>query len=103
GDWKPGGPVLPIEFSRISHDGRLTLVVDIENGTDVTTRYALSSRTNVKDAVEDLRKREGTVQTGIGFVDLVNGTMNPTQSSITNRIWDWAKKAGVDAVVWTGL
>lgn len=103
GDWQIGGPVLPIEFSRVSKDGRLTLVIDEADGMGVSTRYALSSRTNEKDAVEDLRRREGTVQTCIGFVDLVKGTMEPTQSSITNRIRDWANKAGIDAVVWTAL
>jgi len=103
GEWKKNGPMLPIEFSRVSSDRRLTLVIDETNGTNITTRYALSSRTNVKDAVEDLRMREGTVQPWIGFVDLAKGTMNATQSPITNRIWDWAKKAGIDAAVWTVL
>ena len=28
GQWKKNGPVLPIEFSRVSRDGRLTLVID---------------------------------------------------------------------------
>ena len=27
-NWTDGGPILPIEFSRISDDGRLTLVID---------------------------------------------------------------------------
>jgi hypothetical protein len=43
GDWKRGGPVLPIEFSRVSSDGRLTLVIDEQYGVDVITRYVLSS------------------------------------------------------------
>jgi hypothetical protein len=103
GDWQQGGPLLPMEFSRISSDGRLTLVIDEINGTEVVTRYALSSRTDLQHAVEDLRKREGTVQASIGFVDLVEGAIKPNQSTITSRIWDWANTAGVDAVVWTSL
>jgi hypothetical protein len=47
GGWQMGGPVLPIEFSRVSNDGRLTLVVDEKNGVDVPTRYILSSRTDM--------------------------------------------------------
>ena len=40
--WKENGPVLPIEFARISQDGRLTLVIT-PNGTEVTTLYSVSS------------------------------------------------------------
>lgn len=39
GDWQLGGPALPIEFSRISRDGRLTLVIDECNGVAVSTSY----------------------------------------------------------------
>ena len=43
GDWIiGGGPVLPLEFSRVSKDGRLTLVIDHTNGVAVTTSYAIS-------------------------------------------------------------
>lgn len=69
GDWQRGGPVLPIEFSRVSSDGRLTLVIDEANGAEVATRYVVSARDKVSNAVEDLRKREGTVEVCIGFVD----------------------------------
>jgi hypothetical protein len=41
--WMEGGPVLPIEFSRVSDNGRLTLVIDEGHGVDVPTRYALSA------------------------------------------------------------
>jgi len=103
GDWHPGGPVLPIEFSRVSQDGRLTLVIDELNGTEVCTRYALSPRTDLKDAVEDLMRRECTVPDCIGFVDLANGTTNQIYSSITKQIRDWPRRSGVDAVIWTAL
>jgi hypothetical protein len=103
GDWQRGGPVLPVEFSRISKDRRLTLVIDEANGIETVTRYALSSRTDVRDAVEDLRIREGTSQDFIGFLNLAESTMNSTRPLITNRIWEWAMTAGVDAVIWTAL
>lgn len=32
GEWQVGGPVLPIEFSRVSGYGRLTLVIDPLHG-----------------------------------------------------------------------
>ncbi|GKS56549.1 hypothetical protein YTPLAS18_00760 [Nitrospira sp.] len=94
---------MPIELSRVSSDRRLTLVIDEDNGIDTVTRYAFSSRTNTEYAVDDLSRREGTTQACIGFVDLVNGTANPTKSTFTSLIWEWAETAGVGAVVWTAL
>ena len=70
GGWQMGGPVLPIEFSRVSNDGRLTLVVDEKNGVDVPTRYILSSRTDMAGAIENLRVREkAPSDRGIGVFD----------------------------------
>ena len=60
--WKLHGPKLPIEFSRVSRDARLTLVIDPDNGTEVPTRFALSTRTEMPDAIADLRDREGTIR-----------------------------------------
>jgi len=61
---------LGVEFSRVSQDGRLTLVIDLADGVPVGTRYVLSPRTLISDAIEDLAKREGTLKKKIGFVDL---------------------------------
>ena len=48
--WRPGGPTLPIEFSRISDNGRLTLVIDEACGVPVPTCFALSMFDNVQEA-----------------------------------------------------
>ena len=70
GGWRLGGPTLPIEFSRISDNGRLTLVIDEQCGVPVPTRFALSSLPNVDDAVRDLQRREAApTARGIGFID----------------------------------
>lgn len=104
--WQKGGPVLPIEFARISETrcGALTLVIDPENRTKVPTRFAVSSRTKVDDAICDLRTREGTVVNNIGYVDIVRGTYHcktdyPQAVSIITK---WAKK-NFNAVIWTDL
>ena len=67
GTWQRGGPILPIEFSRVARDARLTLVVDPNDGHDVVTRFTMSRRTDLGDAVADLRDREGTIRKWIGF------------------------------------
>ena len=45
-EFEPGGPELPIEFSRISADGRLTLVIDQDHRKQVRTRVAASRSRN---------------------------------------------------------
>jgi hypothetical protein len=106
GDWISNGPVLPLEFSRISgsRDGALTLVIDPENGTECLTSYILSDREYLEDAICDLRVREGTVVRRIGFVNLVDGSersnIMPEASDVIRK---WASTMEFDAVIWTDL
>ena len=44
GPWRKEGPTLTIEFSRVSSDCRLTVVVDPVAGAPCPTRYAISPR-----------------------------------------------------------
>ena len=99
GVWQKGGPVLPIEFSRISSDGRLTLVIDEKNGVPVKTRYAESGSGTLGQAIEDLRKREGTSKSMIGVVSqtIVNAKAG------SDTIKGWADEHKWDAMIWTGL
>lgn len=106
GDWAEGGPMLPIEFSRISESrgGILTLVIDPVNGVSVSTRFAVSSRRDLEDAICDLRTREGTVVRRIGYVDLVSGSQRSNiMPAAGNLVRKWALDNGFDAVIWTDL
>jgi hypothetical protein len=107
GTWMRNGPTLPIEFSRISGDGRLTLVIDIGHGSPVITRYAESSRRDLPDAIRDLRDSEGTITEMIGFVDLVNNADSiskyPQQPDVCKEVAAWCKGANFDAAIWTAL
>lgn len=99
GVWQKGGPVLPIEFSWISSDGRLTLVIDEKNGVPVQTRFAQSGSETLNQAIEDLRKREGTSKSMIG---VVSQTINIPKSG-SDTIKGWADEHKWDAMIWTGL
>jgi hypothetical protein len=107
GDWEKSGPILPLEFSRVSKDARLTLVIDLDNGEHVASRYIESSRTKLNDAIADLRDREGTVWQHIGFVNLTDRTtsqkMCPKQADVFECILKWCKKSTYEAVIWTAL
>ena len=99
GEWQKGGPVLPIEFSRISSDGRLTLVIDEKNGVPVKTRYVESGSGTLGKAIEDLRKRGGTSKSMIGVVSKTVNNAKAGSDSI--KAWDVEHKW--DGVIWTGL
>jgi len=102
--WYTGGVELPIEFSRISKDGRLTLVVDEKNGTMIETYWAISTSLNLNDAIVNLKRREGTIDKRIGFVDLENDRNNSHLSpDIIDKISNWAKDNDLSAVLWTDL
>jgi hypothetical protein len=117
--FKQGGPTLRIEFSRVSEDGRLTLVIDRENGADVPTRVATSTSSTLDDAVTDVwiretrffgersgaekRSKDGT----IGYADLAGENasikIHPDHQYAYDLITPWLKTSGFDAVVWTAL
>lgn len=107
GKWQQDGPVLPIEFSRISDNGRLTLVIDERHGADVPTRYALSPRSTLGEAVADLQRREGCPVENIGVVEVATHCISPRAAerhpNACERIKTWAAGKGFDAVVWTAL
>lgn len=104
-DWKPDGPALPIEFSRVSKSrgGALTLVIDADNGACCAVAYAISKRRNLADAICDLRTREGTTHKNIGYWaggDHVNTSIDTT---VVQTIGAWAVAKNFEAVVWTAL
>ena len=105
-DWQEGGPELPIEFSRVSDSrgGALTLVIDPDNGVESPTRFAVSQRREIADAIWDLRTREGTVVKRIGYVNLVTGDQRcNAYSRAGDIVRKWAEEKGFEAVVWTDL
>ncbi len=102
GDWQIGGPTLPIEFSRISRDCRLTLVIDPTDGVPVPTRHALSTRDSLNDAISDLLAREETIRENIGYVGLRQPAEHCTvHQPAAEIIRTWARKLGFDAAIWT--
>ena len=103
--WVHDGPVLPLEFSRISsrRDNALTIVIDVDFGVPIKTWYAASKRRDPRDAACDLRVREETIIRHIGLIDLQANVTRSHWSVIADRIALWAQDRGVRAVVWTDL
>ncbi len=108
GGFAPNGPLLPIEFCRVSRDGRLTLVVDETFGAECATHAAPSALDDLDAAIEALRAREGMSSArGVGFVDLASGRRSEAAEErhpqALATIAAWAEAGGFDAAIWTAL
>ena len=103
--WFTDGPLLPIEFARQSQDDRITLViVDDASFPLVRTLWAVMSITDVEQASEALRAREGIYKKNIDHhVGVWRNNQAKAENGIHSRIDWWAKHIGLDAVIWTNL
>lgn len=98
GEWHQAqGPELPIEFARISNDRRLTLVL-LEGAEPQPTAWVLSAARSLEAARANLACREGTSVARIGTL-----RRGEQPTAMTAPVGDWIERAGVDAVIWTGL
>jgi hypothetical protein len=108
GEAQKDGPILRIEFSRISANKRLTLVIDEKHGTAVASRYYVSAATKLDQAIAQLQEREEMPTANrVGFVNVTTGDVSKAAQTshpvAIDRIREWGKKTGFDAVVWTAL
>lgn len=103
GVWKKDGPKLPIEFARISNDGRLTLVI-YPGAQLIEVLWGNANTEDLCEARYKLKEREGTSLDKIEYVSLGNDDKKCNVApEILDRIRSWASTKKLDAVVWTGL
>ena len=100
--WQKDGPTLPIEFARISNDGRLTLVIT-EEGTSVQTLYIQSIHKELEAAVLNLAIREGSRSKSIGSYNRIENKFSPESFEFKQNIIDWIANTNFDGVIWTNL
>jgi hypothetical protein len=109
GQWSPDGPLLPVEFARVSKGRRVTLVL-LEGAREIQTWWVLLSVPDLKTAVEELRKREDCNASDIGywsrsgeFLDTGFERKESWERAVVKAISAWVEQARLDAVVWTAL
>jgi hypothetical protein len=103
GGWQTDGPLLPIEFARLSNHNRITLVILYNQPNYAPSRslWTLLDVQSPKEAFKALKDREGAKSNqGIGLWE--KGTAEPAHG-VDRRIARWAEVIGLDAVVWTKL
>lgn len=103
--WRHDGPEINVEFSRVSQSrrGALTLVIDPKNGAHCRVAYAISKRRDPEDAICDLRCREGTTRSNIGFLFADGSRRQGRDPHSLEAIRAWAETKKLDVVVWTDL
>lgn len=103
GPWEPTGPRLPIEFSRVTTDGRLTLVVDPVAGVEVHAGSPLTP----DDARRNLAEREACGIENIGIVrrETINGADQVSFPLPTHLqpLVKWLDGGRFQAAIWTAL
>ena len=103
--WNNDGPILPIEFARRSQDGRVTLVIHKpyihEPEKWVRTYWNIISVKSIGEAIEILRRREGTIKCYIAH--LLPDSKNTINDKIKIEIEKWVQDKELDGVIWTDL
>ena len=106
--WKKTNIKLPLNFSRISDNGkgRLTLVIDNKDGILNPIYYAISKTDNLNIAIQNLKIREKTIKKYIGYINLKNDSSRFSDRLSKNDIQifkTFSLKHKIDAIVWTDL
>jgi hypothetical protein len=101
--WSRGGPRLPLEFSRVSSGGRLTLVIDPCHGEPCRSRFSTSPGVALGPLVEALARRENATPAEVGVVDHTTGATNGRHPRTVEVMAAWSERRRFDAVVWTDL
>ena len=99
--WFDDGPFAPVEFTRQSNDGRITLVLD-EEAEPVRLLWARTTSSHLEEAMKALSEREGI--TGSDWKSRI-GSWSTGEEAPKNipSLAMWAQAHGIDAAVWTAL
>lgn len=96
--WFDDGPLLKIEFTRISSDDRVTLIID-DMSKPVRTLWTLMTTESLDEAKKSLKDREGTSIENIHCITSKNKPVTDVQKIIKK----WLSEKKLDAAIWTGL
>jgi hypothetical protein len=101
--WHRDGPILPIEFARISKDGRLTLVIH-PGSAGQRTLWAAAVSEDINAVRETLREREGTASSSIHRATTDGQFSDGVATNVQDAIAGWLEEhQEFQGCVWTGL
>ena len=97
GKWHQDGPLVPIEFTRISDGGELATAVSL-NAEPVPVLWAWLAVDDLATACALLKEREAIPEKRIDGI----GSLIVTEQPV-GMLAEWAQARNIDAVIWTGL
>lgn len=100
-EWFKDGPCAPVEFTRQSFDGRMTLVID-PTSTPLRLLWAHMLPVELAAAKEVLRVREGVART-CGLSKIGSWQRGDGAPFNIPDLPQWADARGLDAAIWTAL
>ena len=101
GEWRPGGPSLPIEFARVGESGELATVVT-PGAPTCAVHWARLREPDLSVATTLLRQREGIRDDHYVGMHVAGVAAGPWLGAV--EIDRWARAQGeVEAVIWTAL
>lgn len=99
--WFKDGPLVPVEFTRQSSDGRMTLVIE-PTATSVQVLWSVMRPSEIQKAREALRNREGIP--GNNWISQIGSWQRgEAMPQLMPDLSDWTKEHALDAAVWTAL
>ncbi|MCU0121716.1 hypothetical protein N8H74_25940 [Pseudomonas sp. B2M1-30] len=101
GQWFMDGPLIPVEFARQSHNGRITLVL-IESESFVHSLWALMQSEDLASAIEALACREGILGKNVER-HVCRWSVGQPSPRLIPHLSEWADAHDIDQVIWTGL
>jgi hypothetical protein len=107
-DWRPDGPMLPLEFVRDSDDSDELALVLHAPAPPMPTRWALLGTADLAEAREMLRAREKIRREFPQWVGSLPDPVPPglpaaTPAAVVADITAWMRARDVQAAVWTAL
>lgn len=101
--WHRDGPILPVEFARISKDGRLTLVIHPESAGQ-RTLWAAAVSEDMNAVRKSLQDREGTFSGSIHSGTAAGQFSDGVTQTVRDAVAKWlAEHLEFQGCVWTGL
>ncbi len=106
--WHFDGPMLPVEFARISRNSSTNqdrlIIVPYQGSKLIPVLWATAAHDNIDAAARNLCGRLGCEQKEVGFVNVhTKGFRSSAVPKFHEDIGWWAAKKGIEGVVWADL